>query len=386
MQGRVQAIKTLYHAISENAALFPRGMEPAGWQQRVALCERVPKVELHAHLNGSIRHSTIRELAEKREAEAPLLAEDARRLTNTAERSLADCFKLFAVIHSLTTDHATVTRITREVVEDFAGDNVYYLELRTTPKSNPSAGMTKQSYVQAVLAGLHPFMQAEAAWLHARTVHQAPPSTAVPMVVRLVLSIDRRETTESAMDTVHLAVQVREQGVVGIDLSGNPSIGQWSTFLPALHLARAHGLPITVHFAEVPNEGESEAVLDFAPERLGHACCLPDHLQQALLHSRIPVELCLTSNVRTESVTAYGNHHFDYLNRASHPVVICTDDSGVFSTTLSREYALAAAAFNLSDDHIIELARKSIDFAFLPSETKALLRDSFQQKITLPVT
>ncbi|GJP49174.1 hypothetical protein CLOM_g8418 [Closterium sp. NIES-68] len=360
-------------------------MEPAGWQQRLPFCERLPKVELHAHLNGSIRDSTIRELAEKRQAEAPLVAEDALRLTNKGQRSLAECFKLFAVIHSLTTDHTTITRITHEVVEDFAADNVCYLELRTTPKSNPGAGMSKQSYIEAVLAGLLPFMRAETAWLDARNKHQGPPSSAasgMPIVVRLVLSIDRRESTQGALDTVRLAVQLRSQGVVGIDLSGNPSIGQWSTYLPALQLARSHGLPITVHFAEVPNESESQAVLDFAPDRLGHACCLPTHLSQALLQSRIPVELCLTSNVRTESVTAYGNHHFDYLYRASHPVAICTDDSGVFSTTLSREYALAAAAFNLSDDHLMELAHNSIDFAFLPCEARKLLCCIFQEQLT----
>ncbi|GJP49175.1 hypothetical protein CLOM_g8418 [Closterium sp. NIES-68] len=179
-------------------------MEPAGWQQRLPFCERLPKVELHAHLNGSIRDSTIRELAEKRQAEAPLVAEDALRLTNKGQLA--------------------------PVVEDFAADNVCYLELRTTPKSNPGAGMSKQSYIEAVLAGLLPFMRAETAWLDARNKHQGPPSSAasgMPIVVRLVLSIDRRESTQGALDTVRLAVQLRSQGVVGIDLSGNPSIGQW---------------------------------------------------------------------------------------------------------------------------------------------------------------
>lgn len=116
-------------------------------------CKALPKIELHAHLNGSIRESTIRELAEKQ----GLSAETLGFLSKTGTRSLPEGFKLFAVIHTITTTHAILTRITREVIEDCADDNIVHLELRTTPKDRPEHGMTKASYCSAVLAGLQQY-------------------------------------------------------------------------------------------------------------------------------------------------------------------------------------------------------------------------------------
>lgn len=120
---------------------------------QLRFCRQLPKVELHAHLNGSIRDSTIRELAEKQ----GLSPEQLHFLSKSGTRSLPEGFKLFAVIHTITTSHAVITRITREVIEDCAADNIVHLELRTTPKARPEHDMTKASYCQAVLAGVEEY-------------------------------------------------------------------------------------------------------------------------------------------------------------------------------------------------------------------------------------
>eukprot|EP00884_Botryococcus_braunii_P003980 jgi/Botrbrau1/13583/Bobra.0307s0005.2 len=182
---------------------------------------------------------------------------------------------------------------------------------------------------------------------------------------RLVLSIDRRETTDEALRTVEIAGLYRSRGIVGIDLSGNPSLGQWSTWLPALKRAKDLGLKVTLHAAEVYRPEETQHMLAFQPDRLGHMCCLDTELESSLLSSGIPVELCLTSNVLTESVPDYPDHHFSKLYKAGHPIVLCTDDSGVFDTSLSREYALAAKAFNLSPKELQRLSQAAVQLTFL---------------------
>ncbi|GAB4812986.1 hypothetical protein N2152v2_000032 [Parachlorella kessleri] len=336
--------------------------------EQLAFCQALPKVELHAHLNGSIRDSTIRELAAAKLQgnNGALSLEEVEQLTQQATRSLAECFRLFDVIHRITTDLATITRITAEVLEDFAAENVVYLELRTTPKARPEYGMTKQSYLGAVLAGVQRWQAAQGS---------------AAMLVRLLLSIDRRQSTEEALDTVRLAVSLRDRGVVGIDLSGNPTAGEWGTWLPALDLARSQGLKVTLHAGEVPNAAETRAMLAWGPDRVGHMCCLDEELEQQLLGSNIPLELCLSSNVITESVKSYQDHHFAAFHGSGHPVVLCTDDSGVFATSLSREYAIAAAAFGISGEELAALALRGVDYTFLEEGEKAALRGAMRARV-----
>ncbi|XP_024528011.1 adenosine deaminase-like protein [Selaginella moellendorffii] len=328
----------------------------------VRYCKRLPKIELHAHPNGSIRDSTLLELAQEHDQRGTISSyPNVREIILKEDRSLQECFKLFDVIHVLTTDHSFITRITKEVIEDFAAENVVYLELRTTPKSNVLTGMTKRSYVEAVLAGITKanLVLCENHQLHAHGIQ-----------VRLLLSIDRRETTDQAIETVKLALEMKSHGVVGIDLSGNPVTGNWKTFLPALTYARQCGLPVTLHCGEVHNPDEVEEMLAFHPDRLGHACVLQESQWERLHNLRIPVEVCFTSNLRTGCVKSICDHHFAWLYKTHYPLVICTDDRGVFSTNLSSEYAIAATSFDLSEHDLFELAKNATRFIFAEEPLK----------------
>ncbi|KAG2440340.1 hypothetical protein HXX76_004445 [Chlamydomonas incerta] len=436
-------------------------------------CQRLPKVELHAHLNGSVRPQTIKDILDERSraGEAlPVTEQQLADLTAGGERSLRDCFRLFDLIHAVTTTPAAIARIAAEVVRDFAADQVVYLELRTTPKARPEYGMTKESYTEAVLdgidaalrqlraappraasqqqllpAGAHaagpappaaagrPAASAEPgaagpgsegggqgagevaspshaqmvaasegvvlsprAAPHASSVSSSSATPATPaaaaeaapapgpgpgsgpgggvIVVKLLLSIDRREDAAAALETVQLAARLQPRGVVGVDLSGNPYVGAWAQWEGALDAARVAGLRVTLHAGEVVAPEEVGAMLAWRPERLGHCCCLDAELAAQLKSSAIPLELCLTSNVLTQSVPSYPEHHFAELYAAGHPVVLCTDDSGVFGTTLSREYAIAAAAFKLPVSALHELARRSVEYTFASEAEKAQLR------------
>ncbi|PKI61008.1 hypothetical protein CRG98_018570 [Punica granatum] len=310
----------------------------------------VPKVELHAHLNGSIRDSTLLELARTLGEKGTIVFSEVEHVIRKNDRSLKEVFKLFDLIHILTTDHSTLTRITKEVVEDFASENVIYLELRTTPKKNDSIEMTKRSYMDAVIKGLRAITAVDVDFgchdMESKGSTNLQPINDVnnlsprkKIYVRLLLSIDRRESTASAMETVKLALEMQELGVVGIDLSGNPVIGEWVTFLPALVFAREQGFRITLHCGEV--------------------------------------EICLTSNIMTETISSVDVHHFADLYKEKHPLVLCTDDSGVFSTSLSKEYSLAASSFGIGKEEMLRLAKSAVEFIFSGEEVKRELREIF---------
>ncbi|KAJ4838696.1 hypothetical protein Tsubulata_003132 [Turnera subulata] len=348
----------------------------------------MPKVELHAHLNGSIRDSTLLELARVLGEKGVIVFSDVEHVIRKDDRSLVEVFKLFDLIHILTTDHKTVTRITKEVVEDFAAENVVYLELRTTPKRNDSKGMSKRSYMEAVVEGLRAVttvdidflphkLDARASANSSSANHSSHETKRKKIYVRLLLSIDRRETTEAAMETVKLALEMRDLGVVGIDLSGNPIVGEWRTFLPALKFAQEQGLYTTLHCGEVPNHEEIRSMLDFQPQRIGHACCFDEEEWRKLKSSKIPVEICLTSNIRTDTISSIDIHHFVDLYNVNHPLVLCTDDSGVFATSLSKEYKLASSSFGLGKREMFELARTGVEFIFADDGVKQELREIF---------
>ncbi|CAL9097968.1 unnamed protein product [Musa textilis] len=339
-------------------------MEGGGDMGLMEWCRELPKIELHAHLNGSVRDSTLLELAKDLGEKGVIAFADVVHVIMKNGRSLPECFKLFDLYHLLTTDHQTVTRITKEVIEDFAAENVVYLELRTTPKKNEAKGMTKCSYMKAVIDGIRAVDTVDVDFVTSGTSNvncsEATPLNCIgspikrkKIYVRLLLSIDRRETTAAALETVNLAMDLKNFGVVGIDLSGNPVIGEWQTFLPALKHAKELGLPITLHCGEVPNHKEIQAMLDICPQRIGHACFLVEEEWKRVKFLKIPVvEICLTSNIRTGRFSSIYDHFFADLYKAKHQVALCTDDSGLFSTTLSNEFYLAASTFGVSIHHL----------------------------------
>lgn len=294
----------------------------------------MPKIELHAHLNGSCRDSTIVELAKG----LPNVTLDQCKIASMNNRTLAECFKLFDVIHKCTATLAAVRRIAREVVEDFANDGVVYLELRTTPRCGD--GFSSEDYVDTVLDG----------------IREAQIGRAI--VAKLLLSINRRQSVAAAEQTVQLAIRRR----LDVDFSGDPSANDAAAFAPILRVASDAGCRLALHVAELPRHDDTLSLLQCNPHRVGHCVFLNDEATQLVRERRTPIEFCLTSNVKTQSVKSASEHHLqDWLAIREHPICLCTDDSGVFETSLSNEYAIAASALKLSRRDLFELSQRSIN-------------------------
>ncbi|KAJ2989519.1 hypothetical protein HDV02_004961 [Globomyces sp. JEL0801] len=318
-------------------------------------CEKLPKVELHAHLNGSLSHAIILELI--------ALKGDNALLEEYEE------FKKRELKLAVTTD--AVTLMTKRVIEEFYSDGCLYLELRSTPRA--SANMTKPDYINAMVLG----------------VQQA--SESCPQItVRLIVSIDRRNTLDESLDTLKCVEQVDHKGlIVGIDLCGDPSKGTFAeTMIQPLEKAKQMGLKgsslviysqiVTIHTAELPdNDGETTSIIELIPNRLGHATFLnPDHCQ-FVADKQIPIEICVSSNVLGKTVASIEQHHFYEWYVKKHPLILCTDDVGVFESKLSNEYFIVAEAFNLDKHQLYELSKATIDNIFAEENIKSTLRTSW---------
>ncbi|CAB1313333.1 unnamed protein product [Coregonus sp. 'balchen'] len=284
---------------------------------------QLPKVELHAHLNGSVSFSTI----EKLMARKPHLniEHGMTAIRSGQRRTLDECFKVFKVIHQLVDTEEDILMVTKDVIREFAADGVKYLELRR---------MTKRTYVETVI----------------QAIRQCK-NEGVDIEVRFLVAVDRRNGTEVAMETVKLAEDF---------------------------MLSTGGLA-----------DESELLLNIPPDRIGHGTFLHPEVggSQSLVDKvrkhNTPLELCLTSNVKGQTVSSYSQHHFLYWYQMGHPSVICTDDKGVFCTDLSQEYQLAASTFNLSQEDMWTLSQKAIDCTFSPDLNQQLHQRWLELRPTL---
>ncbi|XP_026537918.1 adenosine deaminase-like protein [Notechis scutatus] len=331
--------------------------------------QRLPKVELHAHLNGSISADTMKKLM----AQKPHLqiAEEMVVIDKGTKRTLEECFQMFDLIHQMTSRPEDILMVTKDVIREFAADGVKYLELRSTPREEKSSGMTKRTYVEAVLEGIKQCQE-----------------EGLDIDVRFLVSVDRSKGPVTAKETVKLAGDflLSTDGVVlGLDLSGNPKAGHGQDFLEPLLEAKKAGLKLTLHLSEIPKqEEETRLLLGLCPDRIGHGTFLQTSelatrdLVELVRRNRTPLELCLTSNLKAKTVPSKAQHHFGFWYRLGHPVVLCTDDKGVFATELSTEYQLVSEIFQLSDEQIWALSSKAIDHIFAGSHTKMKLKERWQ--------
>ncbi|XP_059090903.1 adenosine deaminase-like protein [Tigriopus californicus] len=335
------------------------------------------KVELHAHLNGSLHPARLWALKahhERRFPHEPLPVFPAwftPPISELQRRSLTfdDVFPLFGVVQALTDHPEAVAQAVEAVIDDFAADGVRYLELRSTPRAVPDR-MTKLQYMRTILETMET--------RNARG----------QILSKYLVSWDRRQSLATAEETLALALDLRAEfpnTLVGVDLSGDPRSGDARSFIPLLEKARHHGLKLAIHLAEVPNETETWSILtELKPDRIGHGTAIhpslggSSRLWPALLTARIPVEVCLTSNLFCQSVPTLEQHHVVHLKAAHHPFVICTDDQGIFFSPLSQEYALVQGLLGSSNEAMDQLALEAIDYTFASDSEKDTLRRAFQ--------
>jgi adenosine deaminase len=325
---------------------------------------QLPKAELHCHLDGSVRPSTLLELA--RESGTTLPASEPRALERymTADdvSNLADYLTRFAFTVGVMQSAAALERITAELVEDAAREGVRYIEVRYAPSLVTAGGLSLPEAVEAPLRGLERGRRAGGA------------------VGRLVLCALRHLGPRHSMETAELAVAFRQRGVVGFDLAGPEHGHPAAAHASAFAFARAHDLAVTVHAGEAAGAASvREAVHMCGADRLGHATRLIEDpsLTQYVNDRRIALEICLTSNVQTGAVSGYEAHPLRaYFDRGLN-VVLNTDNRLISGTTLTEEYLHAAQALGFTLDELSTIALNGFVSAFLPwQERRELLEDA----------
>jgi adenosine deaminase len=318
-----------------------------------SLLERLPKAELHCHLDGSVRPETLIELG--REYGVSMPRDDAEALREYMvvrdARNLEDYLSRFATTLSVMQTAESLERIAYELATDAWREGVWYLETRFAPNLNTRAGLTSAQALEATIRGL----------TKAESEHG--------IVARVIVCALRTLPPTSSMEMARLAVDFQDSGVVGFDLAGAESSNPASAHAEAFAHARAHGMACTCHAGEGDGAASvRDAIQACCVDRIGHGTRLIEDgaLTEYVNDRRITVEVCLTSNVQTHATASLETHPFpEYVKRGLN-VVLNTDNRLMSGTTLTDEYELAARRLGVDFDDLARLALNGFDSAFLP--------------------
>jgi adenosine deaminase len=325
---------------------------------------RLPKTDIHCHLDGCLRPRTMLELAEAQGVRLPKrkLSELTRVLqAGKRTRNLGDYLKIFDYTLSVMQERDALFRVAYELAEDAAAENVRHLEVRYSPILHRKKKLAYEDIVESVIAGL------------AEAGRKYRISTGV-----IICGIRSMGPTTS-LELAELAVAYKGRGVLAFDLAGQEKDYPAKEHRAAFQLILKNNINSTVHAGEAFGAASIGQALHYCgAHRIGHGTRLredPDLMRYVNDH-RIPLEVCLSSNVQTRTVRTLRDHPFGYYFSQGLRVTLNTDSRLISATDVSKEIALAARAFRLSPYEVKRIIIMGFKSAFLPYAEKArLLRE-----------
>ncbi len=336
-----------------------------------ALLHAMPKIDLHRHMEGSLRLATLAEIAREHGLDIENYdVESLRPLVQMVddEPNFQTFLAKFTLLRKFYNSKESVMRIAYEAVADCAHDNVKYLELRFNPVAQAHhQGFSFEDVTNWVIAAVK---QAE---------------TEFDITVRLIVQLGRHEP-QFARQLAELAVAHKDDGIVALDLAGDEEHHSAEKFIDVLRWAKAQGMYITAHAGECKNcpaENIIEAVEVLHADRIGHGVQAVHNEQViALLRDKhIPLEMCPTSNIQTAAVERITRHPLLVYHKQGIPVTINTDDPSVSNITLTDEYLVAIREIGISFNDLKIMILNAAQAAFLPPAERSALVAKFQREL-----
>lgn len=323
----------------------------------------LPKAELHLHLEGSIQPSTLVELKQRRGLTNGSLADASQIYSFQDFSGFLMAFKSVTELLQTADDYELITY---RLMQQLKAENVLHAEVYV------SVGVClwrKQDFA-AIFEGLE------------RGRERGERDFGISLL--WIFDAVRQFGHDAAQQVAELAVRYRDRAVVGFGIGGDERRAAAEQFRDVYAYCEERGLRLTAHAGETSGPESIWGALNVRAERIGHVLTAGQdpELVEELSHRQIPVEICLTSNLRTGCCGQISEHPLRNYFEHGLMVTLNTDDPAMFRTTLSQEYALAQSEFGFTDEHLRELARNSVEASFLPAEKKLALLNLFDAAAT----
>lgn len=332
-------------------------MSDVGTHAPNAFIRQLPKAELHLHLEGAVGPATLLELR-KQHGEGATLPETEALYSYTDFASFLMAFKEVSAHLRGPDDYEFVTH---RLMQRLKEENVLHAEVYVSV----GVCLYRQLDFAAIFEGLE------------RGRARGERDFGVSLL--WIFDATRHFGVEEAQKVFELAEHYKNRHVVGVGIGGDEGKAPPELFRGVYAFAENHGLRLTAHAGETGPAESIWGALNLHAERIGHGLSAakdPDLIEE-LAYRQIPVEICLTSNLKTGCCTTAAEHPVKSYFDQGMMVTLNTDDPALFGTSLAREYQLAQETFGFTDEHLRELARNSFEASFLPAEKKVELLSLF---------
>lgn len=332
------------------------------------ILKRLPKVELHCHLDGSVRPETMYELLLEEGEIEEMSPEEFRKLVMVEDEcsSLVEYLEKFSYPLKVMQSKENIERITYELLEDLSKQNVKYVEIRFAPFLFMKKGLSFDESIENVLKGMK----------------RAKKDFGI--LSNAILACMRYEDVEKSIEIVEYGEKYLGKGVVAVDLAGGEEGFPPETHRKAFDLANEKGYNITVHAGETGiYENITKSIELLHAERIGHgiAAIRSSKVMELLKEKNIFLENCPISNLQTKAVDSLEKYPIkDFLNKGLLATVN-TDNTTVSNTSLDKEYKILMDELDFSLEEIIKLINNSVEATFLPEEEKNDLRRTIENEL-----
>lgn len=303
------------------------------------------KVELHLHLDGSVRPTTISELLN-------ISIEEARKLSSVSlkENSLKDYLEKFDIPLKIMQTKENLMRISKELALDLLKDNVIYAEIRFAPNKHLENGLTLDEVITSILKGLKE----------------------VPIKTNLILCMMRGDSYAKNLEIIKYAKKYLGKGVVGIDLAGNEALYPVNNYQELFAIARKEKIPFTIHAGEGDGALSVIKAINLGAKRIGHGVRAIESTEalNLLKEKDITLEVCPKSNLDTKMYNKLESHPIKKLLDKGVKVTINTDNRTVSNITLEETYKKLKETFHFSKEDFINMNKRAIECAFISEKEK----------------
>lgn len=321
-----------------------------------------PKVDIHLHLDGSLSALDSWNLAKERSIELPVENFDDFKtyvIVDENCKSLYDCLARFDIPTKVLQDPAALELASYHLVQRLAKQGLVYTEIRFAPQLHTQKGHTQKEAIEAVLLG-------------AQNAMSENPSIEVGIILCCMIMGPASMTRVANLETVELTKVFLGKGVVAMDLAGAEGLADMNDFQDIFDEANNLNIPLTIHAGESTGPETIDKAILMNAKRIGHghSSIRSEKTIQELIKKKIPLEVCITSNIQCCCYPTYSDHPVKKLYDKGVIITINTDNMVISDTCLDQEYEKLMDTFGFSEKDLIKMNMNSIRYSFMDESKK----------------